>query len=77
MQSQVYRIRVREYLDTSWSEWFEDLAVAVEADGTSVLTGSLDDQAALCGLIHKICSLGLSLISVESLGAADHVYKRH
>ena len=77
MRSQVYRIRVQEYLDSSWSEWFEDLTVAVEADGTSVLTGSLTDQAALCGLIHKICSLGLSLISVESLGTANQFEKRH
>jgi hypothetical protein len=61
----VYQIRVKGHLDSSWSEWFEGLTIAYEADGITVLTGLLADQPALHGLLIKIRDLGLPLVSVN------------
>ena len=62
-----YRIQVPGHLDGSWSDWVEGMTVAVqiEEDGSPVttLTGTVD-QAALHGLLRRLYSLGLPLISV-------------
>jgi len=39
----------------------------LEDDGTSLLTGPVVDQAALHGLLRKICNLGITLLSVNSV----------
>ena len=62
-----YQIKVPGHLDESWSEWVAGMTVAVEyeEDGSpiTILTGSFD-QAALHGLLRRLYSLGLPLISV-------------
>lgn len=71
-----YQIKVPGHLDDSWAEWVGNVTVAVEneEDGRPVttLTGALD-QAALQGLLRRLYSLGLPLISVMYLesGQAD------
>lgn len=60
------RVRVQGELPPTWSTLLADLAVAVEPDGTTVLSGELADQAALHGLLAAIRDLGLALISVET-----------
>ena len=63
-----YEIQVQGWLDESWSDWFDGMAVAPEAsaDGTSItrLTGTVVDQSALHGLLRKLYDLGLPLLSV-------------
>jgi hypothetical protein len=59
-----YRIRVEGELDPDWSAWFAGLAITHDDDGNSTLAGLVADQAALCGLIGKICDLGLVLLHV-------------
>ncbi|MCB9423144.1 MAG: hypothetical protein H6667_25325 [Ardenticatenaceae bacterium] len=63
-----YQIRVPGLLDPNWAEWVGGMTVAVErADGDSpitILTGILD-QAALQGMLRRLYSLGLPLISVR------------
>jgi hypothetical protein len=61
------RIRVQGEIAPDWSAVLGDLAVALEADGTTLLSGELPDQAAVHGLLGTIRDLGLSLISVETL----------
>ena len=65
-----YEIKVPGELDESASEWAGSLMIAVESedDGRPVttLTGNLD-QAALQGLLRRLYSLGLPLISVIRL----------
>ncbi len=60
----VYQIRLKGQLGAEWAEWFEGLAVTLEEDGNTLLTGPLADQAALHGLLKKIRDLGMPLISV-------------
>jgi hypothetical protein len=66
----VYQIVVPGYLDEDWAEWVGELAVtaAMDEDGLPVtnLTGIVD-QAALIGLLRRLNSLGLPLISVICL----------
>jgi hypothetical protein len=61
-----YEIRVDSVLDDLWSEWFEGLTIENEADST-VLSGTLSDQAALHGVLNKARDLGLSVILVRRL----------
>ena len=59
-----YQITVKEYLDDSWSSWFDELTITHGADGESTLSGPVRDQSALYGLIDKARDLGLTLIAV-------------
>jgi hypothetical protein len=59
-----YQITVKEYLDDSWSTWFDGLTITHAADGTTTLAGPVRDQSALYGLIDKARDLGLTLVAV-------------
>ena len=62
-----YQLRVDGHLDTHWSARFDDLALRLEDDGTTTLTGLVQDQSQLHGLLAKIRGLGLTLISIRVL----------
>ena len=66
-----YQITVKEYLDDSWSTWFDGLTITHGADGTTTLEGSIRDQSALYGLIDKARDLGLTLVAVECFAPLD------
>jgi hypothetical protein len=63
-----YQIRVPGQLDASWSDWAGGMTITVESKGDgppiTTLTGTVD-QAALQGLLRRLYSLGLPLISVD------------
>jgi hypothetical protein len=61
-----YEIRVQGTLDQRWTAWFDGLQVSSDASQT-VICGQVADQAALHGLLNKICGLGLVLISLRRL----------
>ena len=62
-----YEIKVPGRFDESWSDWAEMLTFKIESDGNDLpvttLTGTFD-QAALHGLLRRLYSVGLPLISV-------------
>ena len=62
-----YQIKVPGHIGESWSDWVEEMTITVESEGNgppvTILTGTLD-QAALQGLLRRLYSLGLPLISV-------------
>ena len=64
-----YEFRVAGHLGDHWAEWFENLALTRETDGTTTVRGPVADQAALHGLLIKIRDLGMTLISVRAM---DH-----
>ena len=60
-----YAIRVQGHLDARWAAWFDGLCLTHEGDGTTVIHGSVVDQAALHGLLGKVRDLGIPLIAVN------------
>lgn len=46
-QPLVYQIRIKGHLDNQWTDWFEGLAVTLEENGNTLLTGPVADQPAL------------------------------
>ena len=52
------QITVKEYLEDSWSSWFDGLTISHAADGTTTLAGPVRDQSAPYGLIDKACDPG-------------------
>jgi hypothetical protein len=61
-----YEIRVEGVLDQRWTAWFEGLAIGSDHSQT-VISGPVADQAALHGLLNRVCDLGLVLVSVRRL----------
>ncbi len=63
-----YQIKVPGELDESWSDWAGAMTIKVESEGdgppVTTLTDTVD-QAALHGLLRRLYSLGLPLISVK------------
>ena len=62
-----YEIRVAGRLDLRWSDWFDGLTISHVGDEETQLTGSVADQAALHGVLHKIRDLGLPLLAVQRI----------
>lgn len=60
-----YQIRLKGQLGREWEEWFEGLAITLEDNGETLLTGPVADQAALHGLLRKVRDLGIPLVSVN------------
>ena len=65
-QPLAYQIRIKGHLGRQWTDWFSGLAITLEDNGDTVLTGLIVDQAALHGLLRKVRDLGMPLISVSS-----------
>jgi hypothetical protein len=63
----LYRIRVKGHLDETLGSWFEGFTISNQEDGDALLTGPIQDQAALHGILNRISSLGLTLISVNAV----------
>ena len=70
-ESGQYEIRLRGHLEPRWSAWFDGMTLTIEDDGTTVVTGSVVDQAALQGLLRKVHDMGVQLISVTQLDPSE------
>lgn len=65
----IYQIRLKGHLGQQWAAWFDGLAITLEANGDTLLTGPVTDQAALHGLLRKVRDLGLPLLAVTCIDA--------
>ncbi len=63
----LYEIRIKGHLERQWATWFQGLAITLEENGDTLLTGPVADQAALYGLLRKVRNLGLPLLSVNRI----------
>jgi hypothetical protein len=72
-QMTIYQIRIEGHLGCQWTDWFGGLIITLEDNGDTLLTGPVIDQAALYGLLKKVCDLGMPLVSVNRVepGQAD------
>ena len=63
-----YRVRVRGRLDQAWAARYADFEVE-DANGDTVITGLVVDQAALSGLLNALTELHHPIVSVECVSA--------
>ncbi len=69
----VYEIRLKGHLGPQWTDWFGGATLGLEANGETLLTCPVTDQAALHGLLRKVRDLGMPLLAVIRIepGQAD------
>ena len=60
-----YQIRIKGHVGPQWTDWFGGLAITLEDNGDTLLTGPVVDQAALHGLLRTVRDLGIPLVSVR------------
>jgi len=69
-----YQIKVPGELNEGWSDWAGETTVTIDSDAdglpVTTLTGTFD-QAALQGLLRRLYSLGLPLMSVNCLDLVE------
>lgn len=66
-----YQIRLQGCVSADWASWLEAAEVTCEGSGPAcitTLTGIVQDQPALFGLLSQVRDLGIPLIAVELLG---------
>ncbi len=63
----LYEICIEGKLDSSWAEWFEGLDLKDCGEKCTVLFGRIPDQAALLGILNKLCGLNIPLVSVNQV----------
>ena len=64
-ESAIYRMRIRGHLDRKRLGWLDGLDIKVQANGETMLVGSVADQGALHGILVRIRDLGLPLLSLS------------
>jgi hypothetical protein len=67
----VYRIVVRSELTDSYASAFEGMEMETK-NGQTILSGEVKDQPHLFGILDRLNSLGLELLSVQDLSADAH-----
>ncbi len=66
-EPKVYQIKIKGYLGSQWSDWFDGLTITPDEEGNTLLTGPVIDDAALHGLLKKVRDLGMPLISFNQI----------
>jgi hypothetical protein len=72
VQPSWYEIRIRGTLSPDWTEWFDGMEIRQEGEGQTVLAGPVVDQAALHGILARVRSLNLTLLSVNRVFPSKH-----
>jgi len=63
----IYQVRIKGLVDLQWADWFAGMTVSATEDGDTLLTGPVEDQAALHGLLRKLRDRGLTLLSINGV----------
>jgi len=64
---QQIELRVKGHIHPRWSEWFGGLTISHSGPDETVLTGLVQDEAALYGIIARLRDLGMKLTSLSSV----------
>jgi len=66
-QQNTYRIRVKETLDHSFTDWLGSLSLIPQENGETLIIGSFSDQPALRGFLEQLWNLNITVINVERI----------
>jgi len=66
-QARRYEIHVKGHLSQHWAARFSGMAVTHNEDGTTLIVGTITDQAALHGLLRTIRDGGIELLAVNRI----------
>lgn len=69
---QQVEIRIKGQINERWSEWFGCLTISQLAPGETILTGRVQDVAALYGIISRLRDLGLKLTSLSAVEVIEN-----
>ncbi len=58
------KIQIKGVLDPSWADWFGELEIQSNNTGDTILTGNLPDKSAVYGVVSRLSSLGITLVSM-------------
>jgi hypothetical protein len=64
-------IHVKGNINSKWSDWFGEMQVREDASGETILSGNLLDMAAVYGVISRLGSLVIALVSVKCTEESD------
>ncbi len=66
-------ILIKGKLDPDWSDWFDGIQFQSNPCGETLLSGNLPDKSAVYGIISRLSSLGITLLSVtcEEVGSSE------
>jgi hypothetical protein len=73
---QQIEIRIKGRINKQWSEWFGGLTISHSTPDETVLTGLVQDEAALYGIISRLRDLGLKLTSLSSEEIKEDYHER-
>ena len=59
------KIQIKGHLSDRWNDWFSGLTIENRPDGSAAISGLLQDQAALYGVLDRMRDLGVTLISLN------------
>jgi len=66
-QEAFYRISLQGRLGPEWADWFDGLSISADEGTMTVLSGRVEDQAALYGHLKRARDAGLTLLSVTRI----------
>lgn len=74
------RIQIKGILDPSWADWFGEMEIKLDRTGDTILTGNLTDKSAVYGVVSRLSSLGITLVSMtcqEEKTDLSHLISNH
>lgn len=69
-------IRVKGKINPKWSDWFGEMQMEEDACDQTILRGSLPDMAAVYGVISRLGSLVIPLVSVSCIEETEMEMKQ-
>ena len=70
-----YTIHVQGQVNPSWSPELFSMEIVAGPNGTSHVTGILEDQAALLGCLVRLVNMGTTLLSIKSEAVATKTHQ--
>ena len=68
----LYTIVIGHLLDETWIEWFDGMKLSPQEDGSTLLTGILNDSPALHSVLNNIRNLNMDLVSVSFIEISEN-----